>query len=234
MSDCANAALTDGSGDRGHPRCLFSEGFDPEAAGRLALAPMKSDTLPTELPICIPDAFIADVLKPYRRNARYLKGAEITQFSDVATGAWPDARLVTGCGRFGIPESCYIDDTGHFNAVEFNICYNQIAYVVLGKCIEAGLMHRLRKDPRGIPTFADFKRNQLPAMLILSIESRYFKQLNSREFTGELILSKFSFARGTWFLSTKMTFADDEGVKAKGAVLLAFNPALSEPGGLAA
>ena len=40
-----------------------------------------------------------------------------------------DAGLISAKGRFSIPDSCYIDDTGHFNAVEFNICFNQLAYV---------------------------------------------------------------------------------------------------------
>jgi hypothetical protein len=71
-------------------------------------------------------------------------------------------------------------------------------------------------------------------MVIVSLESRYYKQLDSREFVGELVLSKISFARGTWFLSTKVAFADDGGVKAKGAVLLAFNPTLAEAGQQAA
>ena len=86
------------------------------------------------LPIAISDTFVADILKPYRPRATYLRSAEITQFSEEALeDSASDVSLVTGAGRFSIPESCYIDDTGHFNAVEFNICYNQLAYVVFAK-----------------------------------------------------------------------------------------------------
>ncbi|MGW6540873.1 FcoT family thioesterase [Streptomyces sp. NPDC055051] len=46
-----------------------------------------------------------------------------------------DGRPLTGSGMFTIPEPCYIDDTGHFNAVEFNICYNQLAYYTLAAMI---------------------------------------------------------------------------------------------------
>ena len=55
-------------------------------------------------------------------------------------------KLITGKGRFSIPESCYIDSTGHFNAVEFNICYNQLAYVLFAGCINAGVMGKVRDD----------------------------------------------------------------------------------------
>jgi FcoT-like thioesterase domain len=69
--------------------------------------------------------FIAEVLQPYRANAKYLHAAELTYVrSDAAAN--DEASLVVGRGHFTIPASCYIDDTGHFNAVEFNICYNQL------------------------------------------------------------------------------------------------------------
>src|SRR5882757_9200074 len=71
------------------------------------------------LPMAMSDAFTAEILKPYRAHAKYLKSAEITQFSERAVqDSTSDESLVTGIGRFSIPESCYIDDTGHFNAVE--------------------------------------------------------------------------------------------------------------------
>ena len=85
------------------------------------------------LPANISKDFIDDILKPYRKHAQYLKSAELTHFQDKCSCATKgkDAGLITAKGRFSIPESCYIDDTGHFNAVEFNICFNQLAYVCL-------------------------------------------------------------------------------------------------------
>jgi len=179
-----------------------------------------------QLPLRVEDAFTAQILKPYRDHAKYLKSAEITQFCDKPAAADfnGDTKLITAKGRFSIPESCYIDDTGHFNAVEFNICYNQLAYVMFGKCVDAGLMHRLRREKVDVLSFSEFKRQQLPAMMIVSIESRYFKQLKSDDFTGELVLTKVSSVGGAWFFFTTMTFADRDGVKAKGSVVLAYNP----------
>jgi hypothetical protein len=175
-------------------------------------------------PMAISHDFIGEILQPYRAHSRYLKSARLTHFRDKAGAATTDAALIRAEGRFSIDESCYIDDTGHFNAVEFNICYNQLAYVMFGKCVAEGLMQRLRTEKVSVPTFSEFKRHQLPNMVIVNIESRYYRQLDSRDFTGTLQLDRISSVGGAWFFFTTMTFADPEGVKAKGSVVLAFNP----------
>jgi hypothetical protein len=182
-----------------------------------------------KLPIPVSADFAAEILKPYRANATYLRSAEITHFTDKASivSGSADQRLVTGFGHFSIPESCYIDDTGHFNAVEFNICYNQLAYVLFAKCIDAGLIHRLRTGKIDVISLPDFKRHQLPAMVIVSLESRYYKQLDSTNFTAELTINKMSPVGSAWFFFTTITFADREGIKANGSVVLAFDPSFS-------
>ncbi|MEO1375818.1 MAG: FcoT family thioesterase, partial [Cyanobacteria bacterium J06635_10] len=45
---------------------------------------------------------------------------------------------------FSIPESCYIDDTGHFNSVEFNICYNQLFYIIIAYLIKNQLLEVMK------------------------------------------------------------------------------------------
>jgi len=95
---------------------------------------------------------LADILRPYRPHARYLKSAEITAFRAKAADDKSKTALVTAGGRFSIPESCYIDDTGHFNAVEFNICFNQLAYVAFGKCLEANILKNLRPRAPASPS----------------------------------------------------------------------------------
>jgi hypothetical protein len=177
-----------------------------------------------QFPIAIADEFTAEILKPYRENATYLKAAEIVEVNDKTAIAGTDQKLIIGKGRFSIPESCYIDSTGHFNAVEFNICYNQLAYVLFAGCINAGLMHKVRAGAFEVPSMGEFKRHQLPAMMIVSLESRYFKPLNSKDFTAELTINKISAVGSAWFFFTTITFSDSEGVKAKGSVTLAFSP----------
>jgi hypothetical protein len=180
------------------------------------------------MPMPIAADFIGEILSPYRRHSRYLQEARIVDFRDkAAEGPAATTGLITAEGKFSIGESCYIDDTGHFNAVEFNICYNQLAYVMFGKCVAEGLMQRLRCERVEVPTFSEFKRHQLPNMVIVNIESRYYRQLDARSFTGTLTLDRISPVGGAWFFFTTMTFADREGVKAKGSVILAYNPAFT-------
>src|SRR5688572_6040661 len=99
---------------------------------------------------------IATLLEPYRPQCKYLKSAVVedarpgaeylvtapgTRSADAALGsARPGAEVqpVRARGEFRIQESFYIADTGHFNAVEFNVCYNQLAYVLIGQCILSG------------------------------------------------------------------------------------------------
>jgi hypothetical protein len=184
------------------------------------------------LPMAISDAFVADILKPYRAHARYLKSAKITQFSDKALrDNASEESLISGTGRFSIPESCYIDDTGHFNAVEFNICYNQLAYVVFGKCVDAGLMHQLWSEnvQQHIPSSAEYRQHQLPAMLIVRVDGvRFFKPMKSDDFRGELSINRMTMLGQAGFFFTSITFSDCEGVKAKGSVVLAFQPDLTQ------
>jgi hypothetical protein len=188
-----------------------------------------------QMPIAISDTFVAEILKPYLEHARYLKSVELTQFSrEAVRDSSSKASLVTGVGRFSIPKSCYIDDTGHFNAVEFNICYNQLAYVVFGKCVESGLMDQLW---RGIvemdwktPSYTDYKRKQLPAMLIVRIDGvRFFKPMHSDDFHAELRVERMTLLAQAAFFFTSITFSDSEGVKAKGNVALAYQRDLTQP-----
>ena len=70
----------------------------------------------------------------------------------------------------------------------------------------------------------EYKRRQLPSMVIVSMESRYFKQLNSKDFRGEISIDKISSVGSAWFFFTSITFSDAQGVKAKGSVVLAYSP----------
>lgn len=217
MSEGASACASKDCMGRGCPRLAS------QAVGQNPTIAEPSSGI--RLPLDISDAFLADVLKPYRPNARYLRSAQLTHFRDktsLQTGG-KDAGLVTGTGKFSIPSSCYIDDTGHFNAVEFNICYNQLAYVLFGKCLEADILKNLRLE-KGNVSFADFKRHQLSSMVIVSIESRYYKRLKSDDFQAEFTINRISASAGAYFCFTAISFSDDEGVKSKGTVLLAFSP----------
>jgi (3R)-3-[(carboxylmethyl)amino]fatty acid synthase len=117
------------------------------------------------------------VLRPYRaKNCEYLTSAEVTIVGDP-----PDnGRLTVAC-RFEIPESCYIDDTGHFNSVEFNICYNQMAYYAVAKSVQDRLV-----EPFSAWSMDDFWTRQLSDILITDFRSSFRVAMRGRHFRGDL------------------------------------------------
>ena len=87
-------------------------------------------------------------LAPYKSDCQYLKRALFYYPPQELSGR--DLGFIKGDlsgadfgfikGDFKIPESCYIDDTGHFNSVEFNICYNQIFYILIAYLVQQQLL----------------------------------------------------------------------------------------------
>jgi hypothetical protein len=73
-------------------------------------------------------------------------------------------------------------------------------------------------------SYGDYRRHQLPSMLIARLESRFVKQLKSDDFSGELTIDRISASSRGCFCFTTITFSDAEGVKAHGSVVLAFSP----------
>ncbi len=115
------------------------------------------------------------VLRPYRTHCRYLKTAVLDVTGESSA---------TVSGMFEIDESCYIDDTGHFNAVEFNICYNQLAYYLIAKSVQDGLVPAFREW-----TLDDFWHRQLPNILITDFRSTFKRQMHGRRFSGSVTLT---------------------------------------------
>jgi hypothetical protein len=158
------------------------------------------------------EQLLRQVLKPYRDDCRYLKSAQlIGETGEVA------AR-----GRFEMTESCYIDDTGHFNAVEFNICYNQLGYYLIAKCVEDGLFPAFAAW-----TMADFWERQLSDVLIHTFSSRFRRMIDSRSFEGDVVFREPVISRrpgrpDVMFMETVCSFRDDGGGSAEGEVNLAF------------
>ncbi|MGW4882504.1 (2E)-enoyl-ACP glycyltransferase [Streptomyces sp. NPDC004262] len=133
------------------------------AADRTDAPPRRS--YPTD------EELLARVLVPYKANCKYLKAAEVTAGAGLAA-----ARC-----EFAIPESCYIDDTGHLNAVEVNITYNQMMYYLVAKSVREGLLTGFEDW-----TLDDFWRHQLPDILIARFASNFRRPVDPRRFTGEM------------------------------------------------
>jgi hypothetical protein len=174
----------------------------------------------------VPRDLVQSILLPYRAACRYLRNMWIDFYgdSDATTGAVGGG--VVGRGLFSIPESFYIDDTGHFNAVEFNLCYNQIGYVYLAYCAD----HKL------IPTMSNvdlayYRRQQLGGLLITRFSSSFHSRMNASKFWGEISLPRTDERKRLWLLDTHIRYWDDGDGHSDGDVLLAF---LKENGDVAA
>lgn len=118
---------------------------------------------------------LARVLTPYFGNARYVQRARLVHAGDGSSPrlAVPAThlRVEADCG-FAAP--CYIADTGHVNAVEYNITYNQLLYATLAVAVERRLVPELRHWD-----LAEFFRRQLPDVLIAEYHARFRRPMHS-------------------------------------------------------
>ncbi|GAA4228957.1 fatty acyl CoA thioesterase FcoT [Actinomadura meridiana] len=153
------------------------------------------------------------VLRPYRDHCKYMRSAVVA--------VEPPGRP-TVSGDFAIGDSCYIDDTGHFNAVEFNICYNQLAYYLIAKSVKERLIPVL-----GEWELDDFWRHQLPNILITSFRSRFKQRMRGKRFFGSVSLTDSVRLEKSdrWdplvVLHTVCRFWDETGGRSSGDVRLA-------------
>lgn len=116
-------------------------------------------------------------LNPYTPECRYLKSAQKVISSEV-----PDIVLNA---EFSIPKSFYIESTGHFNAVEANICLNQMSYLLFAEFVAQRFTHPFW-EKLGTFDLEEFKEKQLAKMFIISLSSRFRKSLDARAFPGRI------------------------------------------------
>lgn len=120
---------------------------------------------------------LARVLRPYRAISRYVVAAELHH---PAARRAPDpddpSSWIAVAARCAVAESCYIDDTGHFNAVELNITYNQMLYAGLAAVARHGLLEAVPWD------LEQFFAHQLPDVLIVEYHARFVRPLDPRAF----------------------------------------------------
>ena len=154
------------------------------------------------------------VLRPYKPNCQYLKGMTIS--ADGAEGH------VQGLAELAIGESCYIDDTGHLNAVEVNIAYNQMLYYLVATSVQQRLVGVF-----GDWSMAEFWRRQLPDILITRLLTRFRRPIDRSHFFGEFELRYATRRRLTAAgpaliaLDTAFRFWDGNGGRADGEVTIA-------------
>lgn len=146
-------------------------------------------------------------MAPYRaKQAIYLDAAHVQL----------EGNTVIGRGDFSISQSCYIDDTGHFNAAEFIICYNQLMYFTLAVTVRDRLRPALSHW-----SMDDYFTRQLPNVLIHRVSSTFSRPIDPRGFTGEFVLHDVcedKIDRQMLVLPTTVRFADPHGGRSHGDV----------------
>jgi hypothetical protein len=145
---------------------------------------------------------LAEVLSCYKPHCRYLTDLTV------------DGRLATGA--FAIPESCYIDDTGHLNAVEANISYNQLLYATIATMVAE------RSEPAFATwTMAELWRRRLSDVLIARIASEFRRPIEPGSFHGELAVDRLITLHGCVSVDTTFRFWDQHGGAASGSARVA-------------
>jgi hypothetical protein len=190
---------------------------------------MREASALTSVPLA--ESLVQDVLSPYKPHCRYLKRA-FFEPRDAESPWWTEARgpcalppLAHYRGEFAIAESCYIDETGHFNAVEFNICFNQFYYVTLAH----GVVNRLF-PALGVMTYEEYRRRQLPDVLIHEFRSVFKKPLDRSRFTGRFAFTEVTDHHRFILFKTRCRFQDARGASAHGEVTLVLMNRESEAG----
>lgn len=163
-----------------------------------------SETTPIE------EQLLVKVLEPYAyKECRYLIDASYKATADS----------VLAYGNFTISEPAYIRSTGHFNAAELILCFNQLAYSAFAPAILNEEIPVLRGW-----SISDYFDHQLPSMLIKNTASRFKQMIHARKFSARLLCQDFVVVdRRLRYLSIQcaMEFWDEYGGAASGEVELA-------------
>ena len=146
---------------------------------------------------------LKEMLKPYYPECRYLIEAELD---------FPTIR-----GKFVIPKTFYGAQSGHFNATELMMCYNQICYTFFAEAFGQGLVESVGKV-----SLEEFKKYQMGSCLIAKLNNiKFRKPIDPKNFFGELTLKRSPRRNDLIFLATDFSFGDNNGGKATGDALLA-------------
>lgn len=146
-------------------------------------------------------ALLDKILGMYKPECRYLKEAELIHDNFMH-------------GIFEISSTFYAADTGHLNAAELIICYNQLSYAFLDE------RSRLRQDELncGHMEASELGKMQLRKCFICSADKvRFNKEIDPKNFEGSIEIESVKSRGGDTFYKTLYNFGDGA---ATGRILL--------------
>jgi len=146
---------------------------------------------------------LEDVLRWYKPEARYLQEAELE---------YPKTT-----GLFRIPQSAYLlESTGHLNAVDLLICYNQLIFNTFIESTRLGLIQELHDIDLD-------QKERLERSLIVGINHvRFIRPIDTREFKGKITIKEIIPKKNKTLYFFKTDYNFEEG-KATGEIDLALN-----------
>jgi hypothetical protein len=136
----------------------------------------------------VSDALLETILSPYKGDCRYLTRVSLE---------YPQSY-----GDYCVRASPYIQDTGHLNGADLLICFNQLAYVMLGAAGEQGLLPEL-----GVVPLEQFRMRQLQNSFIVGMDNvRYRKPIAPGMFSGRISVLNTRRSGGLYVLKTAYDF----------------------------
>lgn len=150
--------------------------------------------------LAVSQEYLDQILDCYLPHVRYLKAAHV-EFGERGE---PFESELGGCvavarGEFRSVPAWYIRDTGHFNSIEFNICYNQLAFVLVGQCIERGVVSALSAQ---LPK-QEFRERMLPDLVISRYSVNFERPMQALDFCASFGIMKVISKMGRLFLQTR-------------------------------
>lgn len=130
------------------------------------------------------------------KNTRYLTAAQISKKeNDIFLKA-----------EFSIKESCYLSPgSGHFNAIEALMCFNQMFYVTM----LAGIEKKLFPFYEDI-TPDDFNQNRRSVYILELEKIKFKKQIDNNDFHGILEFKPLHRIKNRIYIDCRLGFGNDE------------------------
>ena len=146
------------------------------------------------------------------KNTRYITQAQVY---NVGNAIRLDA-------QFSIKESCYLSPgSGHFNAVEALMCFNQMLYVA----ILGGINEHLFPFYANI-TPDDFNQNRRKVFLLEFEKIKFKKQINNNSFFGFIEIKPLHKIKDKIYVDCRLGFGNTEECDGFVGNIKAFIPVL--------
>jgi len=146
------------------------------------------------------------------KNTRYVINAQISKINDT----------VNLTADFSIKESCYLSPaSGHFNAVEALMCFNQMLYVAL----LGGINEKMFSFYEHI-TPDDFNRHRRKVYLLEFEKIKFKKQINNEFFHGRITLKPLHKIGDKIYVNCLLGFGNDDKYDSFAGTIKLFIPVI--------